>query len=230
MKKAGIIGGLGPASTIDYYNGIINFWISKHGADCYPEIVIDSLNMNKVVSCVENTQYNELADIIIDSTEHLKNAGADFAAIASNTPHIAWDKFADKTCIPVISIIDAVCSYVTEKKYNKVLIFATAFTMKNGLYDKALNSRGIPCITPSGEDIDSLGSIIYPNLENGIVIKDDKQKMIQIAQKYIDRYSCDALLLGCTEIPLMIKPGDVTVPLINSTQIHIDRICAELEA
>lgn len=224
MKKVGIVGGLGPASTIDYYRDIVENYRKVYGDDIYPEIVIDSVNMKEIVSRIELQKYDEVAELILASVSNLQKAGADFAVIASNSPHIAWDFMKDRVAIPVISIIDATCDYILEQQYKKVLIFATKFTMKNGLYNNALNNRKIEWVLPSEEDIEILGDIIYPNLENGIVITEDKQKMISIAEKYIQKYNCDSILLGCTEIPLMIKEGDVSVPVINTTQIHIQSV------
>lgn len=225
MKKVGIVGGLGPASTIDYYRDIIDAYRKVYGDDNYPEIVIDSVNMSKIISNIINQEYESVASDLLKSISNLEKAGADFAAIASNTPHIVWDRIKDKTAIPLISIIDATCNYIIRQNYGKVLIFATKFTMKNGLYSKALSERGIDWILPNEEDIEILGDIIYPNLENGIVIEEDKARMIRIAEKYIMQYGTDSILLGCTEIPLMIKPGDVSVPVINTTKIHIESIC-----
>lgn len=224
MKKVGIVGGLGPASTIDYYRDIIDNYRKVYGDDVYPKIVIDSVNMKEITSRIEMKNYNEVADLILENIENLQKAGADFAVIASNSPHIAWNLMKDRVTIPVISIIDATCDYIVEQKYRKVLIFATKFTMKNGLYSNALNTRNIEWVLPSEGDIDILGDIIYPNLENGIVIEEDKQKMINIAEKYIQNNECDSILLGCTEIPLMIKENDVSVPVINTTKIHIESV------
>ena len=229
MTKAGIIGGLGPASTIDYYHDIVENYRKKYGDDSYPELIIYSVDMHEIVSLIENQKYEELANIIIKKVSMLGKAGADFVAIASNSPHIAWKYIDGKTDIPVVSIIEATCNCIKEQNFKKVLIFATEFTMKNGLYSEALEKHQIDYILPEDRDISILGNIIYPNLENAIVIAEDKQCMIDIAEKYISKYSCDALLLGCTEIPLMIKPGDVSVPVIDTTKIHVEKICRLIE-
>ncbi|MDW7657003.1 MAG: aspartate/glutamate racemase family protein [Bacillota bacterium] len=102
------------------------------------------------------------------------------------------------------------------------------FYLKNGLYSNALSGRNIDWILPDEEVVDMLGDIIYPNLENGIVLESHKNQMIAIAEKSVKRYGADSLLLGCTEIPLMIRPGDVSVPVINTTEIHIEKICNTL--
>lgn len=225
MQKVGIVGGLGQASTIDYYRDIVEIYRKANGDDNYPEIVIDSINMGELVKGIETHNYNNVADQLLNSISNLGRAGASFAAIASNSPHIVWDLIKDKACIPIISIIDATCDFIERSNYKKVLIFATKFTMKNGLYSTALTKKNIDWILPNEEDIEILGDIIYPNLENGIVIEKDKQRMISIAEKYIKQYRADSLLLGCTEIPLMIKSDDVSVPVINTTKIHTEKIC-----
>ncbi len=227
MKKLGIVGGLGPASTIDYYRDIIEICRKAQGEDFYPEIVIDSVNMTDMVNAIKEGAFDAVAMQLLKSISNLKAAGADLGAISANSPHIVWDMLKDKTPIPLISITDAVCDHINEKGYKKVLILATEFTMRNGLYNKVLTERGIDWVLPEDKDITILGNIIYPNLENGIVIHEDKQKMIAIAEKYI-KSGADSVLLGCTEIPLMIKPGDVTVPVINSTEIHTAKICERL--
>ena len=228
MKKIGIVGGLGPASTIDYYREIINMYRTVKGDDVYPEIVIDSVNMGEMVGAIKEGAYDAVAKQLLKSISNLKAAGADFGAIASNSPHIVWDIMKDSFPIPMISITCAVCDYIAGKGYKKVLILATEFTMRNGLYSRVLSESGIDWVLPSDEDITILGNIIYPNLENAIVIYEDKLKMIAIAEKYIKEFGADSVLLGCTEIPLMIKPGDVSVPVINSTEIHIAKICEKL--
>lgn len=225
MNKVGIVGGLGPASTIDYYRDIIENYRKENGDDNYPEIVIDSINMGELVRNIEVQNYDHVAHQLLISISNLEKAGASFAAIASNSPHIVWNLIKDKAPIPIVSIIKAACDYMIEQNFNRVLIFATKFTMKNGLYSDALSNRNIGWILPNIEDIEILGDIIYPNLENGIIIKEDKQKMICIAEKYIKQHKADSILLGCTEIPLMIEPQDVSVPVINTTKIHIEEIC-----
>jgi len=228
MKKVGIVGGLGPASTIDYYRDIIETYRKVYGDDNYPEIVIDSINMGDIINGIANNDFDGVASYLLSSISNLEKAGASFAAIASNTPHIVWDRIINKVSIPLISIIDVTCNHIVRQDYKKVLIFATKFTMKNGLYSEALSRRNINWILPNEEDIEILGDIIYPNLENAIVIAKDKIKMLQIAEKYIKQYNADSILLGCTEIPLMIKPNDVSVPVINTTEIHIESICEML--
>ena len=220
--KFGIIGGIGPASTVDYYNGIIEKYIEAKGT--YPELVIDSIDMNKMCDYFENKDYSNALSMLVSAVYNLKNAGAEYAAIASNTPHIIFDEINRCSPLPIISIVEETCKYIAANGFKKVLVLGTGFTMKSELYNKSLTKYGIEANTPRLNDIEKLHSIIFPNLENGIVINEDKAKMISISESYIKEFNADAVILGCTEIPIMIKEGDMSVPIINTTQIHIDAI------
>jgi aspartate racemase len=224
--KFGIIGGIGPVSTVDYYNGIIANCLNA--GKSYPELVINSIDMNRMCSYFEKEDYNNVLSVIVSALYNLKEAGADYAAIASNTPHIIFDEIKKYSPLPLVSIVEQTCKYIADKGYKKVLFLGTAFTMKSGLYAKSLKKFGIATIIPRPDDIETIHGLIFPNLENGIVIAEDKAKMIAVSEKYIKEFNIEAVILGCTEIPLMIKEGDMSVPVINTTQIHIDAISALL--
>lgn len=224
MKKIGLVGGLGPASTVDYYMDLVKLCHENFGENVYPRIVIDSVDLGIHTEYFNKQDYKTIGDFIYESLVVLKNAGAEVAAVTANTEHIAWDYVKDRLPLPTISIVDATIAEIKRKGYKRVLTFATSWTLQSGLYEKAILEAGITPVVPNKEDQIILGNLIYPNLENGIVIPDDKVRMITLAEKYIKENDADALLLGCTEIPLMIKEGDVSVPVIDTTQIHIQAI------
>lgn len=224
MKKVGIIGGIGPVSTLDYYSGIINGFREKTNSADYPEIIIYSINMTEMLSYVSNKDWEKLVNLLLRAIANLAKAGADFAAIASNTPHIVFDQLKDKSVLPLISIIDATCKYAQQKDCKKVLVFGTKFTMSSGLYSKAFGKFGIKAIEPEENDQMEIHNIIFPKLEDGIVDLADKQKMLALANRLITKHNADALVLGCTELPLMIKEHDLNTLILNTTQIHIDSI------
>ena len=226
MKKIGLMGGLGPASTVEYYLNLVKLCQKNLGEDVYPRIVIDSVDMGLHTEYFNRQDYQTIGDFIYESLVSLKKAGAELAAITANTEHIAWDYVKDRLPLPTISIVDTAIDEIKRKGYKKVLVFATVWTLQSGLYEKAILEAGLSPVVPSKEDQIILGNLIYPNLENGIVIPEDKEKMIALAEKYIQENEADALLLGCTEIPLMIKDGDVSVPLIDTTKLHIQAIFA----
>lgn len=222
MKKIGLVGGVGPASTVEYYLQLVDLYRKERG--CYPEIIIDSVDMALHTALFDEENYEKIADLLVESLNCLKAGGAEIAAITANTEHIVWDRIKERLPIKTVSIVEAAVDEIKAKSFQKVVIFATAWTLKSGLYKKALENAGIMPIVPYENDIELLGNLIYPNLENGIVIPEDKEKMIALAEKYIIGNNADALLLGCTEIPLMIKENDVSVPIIDTTKNHIRRI------
>lgn len=224
MKKIGLVGGLGPASTVDYYLGLVDRYRKEHGEDRYPELVIESVDMHRYIEAIGAGEYDKVSDFLVDSLSHLKAAGAELAAVTANTVHIVWDRVCDRFPLPVISIVDTAVCEIRRCGYERVLVFGTEFTMNSGLYEDSLTQNGIVPILPDDADKKRIGGLIYPNLENGIVIEEDRQKMIDLAEKYIKEYRADAMLLGCTEIPLAIKEGDVSVPTLNTTEIHVDAI------
>ena len=223
-EKFGIVGGIGPASTLDYYSGLISRFRSRYEA--YPEIAIESIDMTRMLGSFQRADYDAVCEQIVGALISLKNAGAECAAIASNTPHILFDRIREKSPLPLISIVDAACDYIEAKGYRNVLVLGTGFTMRSGMYEAVLQRRGIRATAPGEADIDSLHAIIFPNLEDGIVIPEDKVKMIEISERYIAEEKIDAVILGCTEIPLMIGEGDLSVPIVNATEIHIGAIAA----
>lgn len=224
MKKIGLVGGIGPASTVDYYLGLIEKCRAEFGEKVYPEIVIDSVSLTAATDCFAQNDFEGNARLMLKSLADLKAAGAEIAAITANTEHIIWDKIKDFFEIPVVSIIEATAAEILRKGYKRVLILGTIFTMKSGLYEKPLAEHGITPIVPTDEDKEKIANLFFPNLENGVVVPEDKAKMLGIVGQYVREMSADAVLLGCTELPLMIKDGDIDVPLLNTTQIHINAI------
>lgn len=224
MKKIGLVGGIGPASTVDYYLGLIERCRAEFGENVYPEIVIDSVSLTTATDYFAQNDFDGNAQLMLKSLAGLKAAGAEIAAITANTEHIVWDRISDKFQLPVVSIVEATAAEILRKGYRKVLILGTIFTMKSGLYEKPLAERGITPILPTDEDKEKIANLFFPNLENGIVVPEDKAKMLEIVGRYVREKGADAVLLGCTELPLMIKEGDLDVPLLNTTQIHINAI------
>ena len=223
-KKIGIIGGIGPASTLDYYSGIIGGVRAKTNDGNYPEIVINSVNMTKMLSFVQNKDWDALAVMLLHAVKELADAGAELAAIASNTPHIVFDSVQKRAVLPLISIVDATCQYALTKSCKKVVEIGTRFTMSSGLYSEAFGKYGIAAVVPSGGEQETIHGIIFPKLEDGIVVPEYKQRMLEIVSGLISRHNADAVCLACTELPLMIKDGDLDILTLNTTRIHIDSI------
>lgn len=226
-NKVGIIGGLGYISTAEYYRKIIEKSMDYTKSNDYPELLITSLNMTDILDFIEREAYEQLAWYLYRCVQNLKKAGADFAIIASNTPHIVFDKLSRMSPIPLISIIDVTIDEITRCGYKNVLLTGTAFTMKNSFYKDSLESHGIKCTVPDNAEIDAIHNTIFPELENGIVNEQKKADFIVICEKYAAS-GVEAVILGCTELPLLLKDGDISIPVINTMELHIEETVRKL--
>lgn len=228
MKKVGIIGGIGPASTLDYYNGIIQGYRAKAGENNYPELIVYSINMTEMLSYVECGEWSNLVRQLSSAVNALAKAGADFAVVASNTPHIVFGELSKKVTIPLISIVEETCKTAAVRGCQNPLVIGTLFTMKSGLYTSALAEQGIASTLPTEKEQEKIYSLFFPKLENGIVDLHDKAQMIELLNAIIKRTGADSLVLGCTELPLMIQKDDLSIPLLDTTQIHIEAVLRQL--
>lgn len=223
-RRIGLVTGLGPASSVDYYIGLIDGYRARLQTEHYPEIVMFNVDMTRMFDYTDAGEYDAIADYFAESIERLKAAGATSAAICCNTLHIVFDRLQQKASLPMISIIEATCDEIQRRGYKKVLLFGTLFTMQSDLYTKPLAARGVDVILPDDAQKQAIQDIIFPELEEGVVDPEKKKVMLSIANEIIDREQPEALILGCTELPLMIKPGDLPIELLNTTEIHVSAI------
>lgn len=226
--KLGIVGGIGPESTVDYYKGIIAGYKRKYKTDNYPEMIIESINMTKMLEVLYAADYDSLAKMLLKSVNTLSDAKADFAIIASNTPHVVFDKVMEKSPIPLLSIVDATVAKAEELGISKIGLLGTAFTMKENFYRTKFEEKNIEYFVPEAEEREYIHDTIFSELEFGIVEKETKKNYIEIVQKMIEKNSVQALILGCTELPLILKDGDLPIKLLNTVEIHIEKILEKL--
>ena len=224
MKKIGLIGGVGPVSTVNYYLELNRLYHNDFGVNEYPEIVIDSLSLNKVTTALADERYDIVCETLKKSADILRNAGAECVAICSNTPHIVLNQIVDDLSLPIVSIVDANVKEMKNGGYKNVLVLGTLATMQSGMYQSVLAENGISSVTPSVEDQQTIADIIFPNLENGIVDPEERLKILALVEKYIAYQSVDAVLLACTELPLIIKPADLPIPVIDTAMVHAKEI------
>ncbi|MCL1791336.1 MAG: amino acid racemase [Peptococcaceae bacterium] len=228
MDKVGIVGGIGPASTLDYYRGIVNGYRERTEEDRYPEIVICSINMTEMLSFVQKKDWDALTAMLVMAVKSLAGAGVSFAAIASNTPHIVFDRVQRESPLPLISIVDETGKYAQSTGCKKAVVIGTRFTMNSGFYAEGFEKYGIAAIVPTRGLQEDIHNLIFPRLENGIVVPEDKETMLGIVRGLIAEHQADSLVLGCTELPLMIQNDDLDTFLLNTTQIHIEAILNRL--
>lgn len=218
----GIVGGIGPESTVDYYKSIINGYRSLTDGVSYPRILINSINMTDMLLFIDREEYQKVVDLLLDAVVALKNAGASFAVIASNTPHVVFDNIQARSPIPLISIVEATCKWALTLELKKILLIGTRFTMQHHFYQDKFAQHGISVIVPTIDDQEIIHNIIFPELEEGIVIPAKKAQIISLCNNIIESTRCDGIILGCTELPLMLGERDFNIAVLNTTSIHIN--------
>lgn len=217
-KRIGIVGGVSPQSSAMFYKIIIDKHYQKYMNYYYPEIVMFSVDFGKIKDFQNETDpvnYIQEFTKVIDS---LERAGADFAVIASNTPHRVFHEVESKVSIPMLSIVDVIADYSLHNNFKKVLLLGTKYTMSESFYKNGLLSKGVVTIVPSETDQTIINNIIFDELVTGNIIQSSKSKLIEIIQKH----PADAVILGCTELPLIITKNDVDIPIIDTTEIFAE--------
>jgi len=222
MKRIGIIGGLGPESTIDYYKGIINIFRQRDLAA--PEIIIYSTDINRLLELAEAREWNKLVEWLVEMVNALHNAGAEFAVIGSNTPHIVFDKVKSMSPIPMLSIVDETCKRASNMKLKKPGLMGTKFTMESDFFQKAFHDAGISIIVPMKDEQQVIHNKIISEIAIGIIKNSTRQELLSVVKRMIDEDSIDGLILGCTELPLILEKDEYGIPFLKTTAIHIDSI------
>lgn len=225
MKKVGIVGGTGPESTVDYYQSIISKFQEKIGSkEEIPELFINSINMYKMFNLLMNGQTQELINYLTDAVLKLESVGADFVVFTGNTPHIVFEQVQEKVQVPMISIVEETYLKAQELSLEKIGLIGTKFTMENDFFKKLFISHNIEMVVPNQPEQEYIHRKIVEELENGIVNNDTKKGFLNIIEQMTDRDGIQAIILGCTELPMLIKNEDLNIHSLNTAEIHINKI------
>jgi len=224
MKKIGIVGGLGPESTSEYYKGIINEFRQLADDPEYPEILLYSVNLSQFLKMMESEQWDEIIHWLVNSVNALCQAGAEFAAIASNTPHVVFDAVRSKSPIPMISIVEATRARAVDMGLKNIGLIGTKFTMQSDFYQKAFTQNNLPIVVPKPRDQQVIHDRLMNEIELGIIKDETRQQLLATVKRMISEDSIDSLILGCTELPLILEKDEYGIPFLNTTSIHIGSI------
>ena len=225
MNKIGIIGGIGPESTVSYYRLLIERFQSRLNTSQYPEILLHSINMTKMLSYLSNDQLDELVTFLKSKIEVLENSDVDYIALASNTPHIVFDELVKAVNVRMISIVEATCKTITEAGLGKVGLLGTKFTMRQGFYQKAGNNNGIKIVVPNEKDQDFVHEKYMGELVFNQVNPDTKKRLIEVINALEEDEDIEGIILGGTELPLILDQNDFEqLKVFNTTEIHVDAI------
>ncbi|KOH46141.1 aspartate/glutamate racemase family protein [Sunxiuqinia dokdonensis] len=227
MKTIGILGGLGPEATVDYYKEIIKK-VNKRNNDGslnYPEIVIYSVNMDRFIALLQNQKHEVASNYLATCINKMASAEVDFAAMSANTPHLLFNEIQSKVALPLISIVDSCADEAQTLGVQRPGLIGTKFTMNGGFYQKTFQKFGLEVVIPQPEEREIINEKLFKELELGVFKDETKKLMLEIIQKMIDRDGIDSLILGCTEFPLMFTEASyLGIPFLNTTQIHVEQI------
>jgi aspartate racemase len=228
MKTAGIVGGIAPESTVQYYRSMISAYRDRKRDGSYPSILINSIDMKTMLDLIGADNLNGLTKYLVGEVEKLARAGATFALLASNTPHIVFDAIRQEASIPMLSIVEATCSELQRLGLKRVGLFGTRFTMQGRFYTEVLSRQGISVIAPETEEQEYIHGKYMSELVNGTFLTETRDHMLEIANRVRVREGIEGLVLGGTELPLLLHdPGTRDLPFLDTTKIHAE--CAVTE-
>ncbi|TSB47241.1 aspartate/glutamate racemase family protein [Alkalicoccobacillus porphyridii] len=221
MKTIGFIGGLSWESTADYYR-YVNEYVKEelgglHSAKC----LLHSFDFQEIVQLQKLGHWEEATARMVDAAKKLEGAGADLIVICTNTMHLMADEIEKQTSIPLIHIADAVAVAIKKANMSRIGLLGTAFTMEKTFYKDRLATHGIECLIPGEEDRKVAHDIIFSELCRGEILEESKISYQQIIQQ-LKKDGAQGVILGCTEIPLLIKQTDSPLPVFDSTRLHAE--------
>lgn len=221
----GMIGGLGPESTIDYYRRLLEAYARRYPDQGALPIVINSLDVKKGLAMVAANQFKELTDYLLEGIERLARAGATFGLISANTPHLVFDELAAQSPIPLVSIVEATCADAMRREASKVGLFGTRFTMQAEFYPKVFSREGIALVVPKPEEQEYIHDKYMNELIPGKFLDQTRERLLAIARRLKQEEGIDALILGGTELPLILTDSSVLgIPFLDTTQIHVEAV------
>ena len=224
MKKIGLVGGTGPESTLMYYKEL-NTRIDRmtNGTEM-PDIAVESVNFRRAWGYVSAGEYGLLADYLAEKVNSLRAGGAEVISLTAGTMHIVLEDLLRKTQVPLVSIPRAVCREAQARGYRKIGLLGTIFTMEQDYMKTDFREAGIEVVIPDKADRELVAKRILEELENGIVKESTLKEFQEIIRGMRDRDGIEAVVLGCTELPLILNPDNCPVPCLDSVEIHINEL------
>jgi len=231
MKTLGIIGGIGPESTIDYYRSIIALYKQHTDAEHQPPILIQSINLKQMQEWFAADRWDEVTEYLFSNVYNLARGGADFGILAANTAHIVFDELAARSPIPLISIVEVTCKEAKKQGLKRLGLIGTKYTMQAPFYPNAVERARLKLVIPNETEIAAIHNIYFNELLYNQFKPESRQIILQVVQRLHQAEQIDGLILGGTELPLLLRDSIVPgVSFLDTTRIHVERIVSELLA
>jgi aspartate racemase len=220
-KRIGILGGMSPESTVAYYEYITRTYTERFGDYGYPEILIYSVSFQPYVDWPNQDRWDLVAQGLAEAAQKLAAAGADLILIATNTMHLVFDEVQASVELPMLSLLDATGQAILAHGLRKVGLLGTRFTMEKTFYQDALARQGISVLVPEAVDRAYVNDVIYDELVAGQIRDESRAGYLAVIRRLVDR-GAEGVILGCTEIPLLVSEADAGIPLFDTTTIHAE--------
>jgi len=229
VKTAGLIGGTGPESTVDYYRSIIALYRERNPDGSYPSLLINSIDMTRMLDLIASNRLADVTAYLSAEIRKLAVAGADFALLAANTPHVVFDALRSASPIPLISIVETARQAAQSQGLKRLGLLGTRFTMQGRFYSDVFLPAGIELVVPNAKE----QSFVHDKYMNELVLGVFRPETRQAFRAIIDRLRheerIDGLVLAGTELPLLLRDaGDLGVPVLDTTRLHVERVVAQL--
>jgi aspartate racemase len=216
-----MVGGTGPESTLVYYRDVIEGVKARRGAESLPMLTVESLSVFNVMSFCANRDYDGLADYLTAGFTNLANAGCEVASLTALTPHIVFDRVAERSRIPLVSAVGATCEAAVAAGVESVVLLGTEFTMREDFFAGPLRAAGLEVALPNDDEITVIQHHIASELEHGVVLDETRAEFVRIIERLRDEAGADQVVLGCTELPLILDDSTSPIPCLDPAQVHI---------
>jgi len=221
-KRIGILGGMTPESTVTYYQHIFRRYEELYGDLGYPETVIYDVSFQRFEDWMGEEDWGSIEEALLNGLERLAAAGANFAVIATNTMHILFEKLEVRSPIPLISIVDATAEAVKKESMEVIGLLGTRFTMEKPFYREGLKRHGIETLVPEKEERDYINRVVFEELSRGLLLPESRNRYLEIIDGLVKR-GAQGIILGCTEIPLLVTQEHTDVKLFDTAVIHAEK-------
>ncbi|HEX8897578.1 MAG TPA: amino acid racemase [Chthoniobacterales bacterium] len=234
MKTLGIVGGIGPESTIEYYRFILERCRKRMpeiprpeqlraGGQSVPHIVIDSIDVNRGLAMLAANDLAALANYVSESVERLTRAGAEIALIAANTPHIVFEQVERRATIPMISLVKATCDRASALRFRKLGLLGTGFTMRGRFYPEVFARAGIELVIPNDEEKEFVHRAYIGELLKNVFLPATRDRIVAIINRMREEEGIEAVILAGTELPLLLRGAEPErLQFLDTTLIHVD--------
>jgi len=229
MKTVGIIGGIGPESTIAYYRSIISNYRQRSPDGRPPAILINSVDVWKLLGLMEAGHLSQVTEYLLGALQTLARAGVDFGIIAANTPHIVFDDLQRRSPIPLISIVEATRAEAMRRAIRRVGLLGTRFTMQASFYSEVFFREGITVVVPPADEQVWIHEKYVGELLKDTFLPETRERLLAIIERMKEEERIQGVILGGTELPLLLHDDVASgIPLLDTTQIHVQAVVAEL--